>query len=41
MHKIGHAHLQCVKNHYAKFEYKGLNTVGVSDYKATQVKTLL
>ena len=30
MHKIGGAHLQCVNNHYAKFEYKGLNTVGVS-----------
>ena len=32
MHKIGGAHLQCVNNHYAKFEYKGLNTVGVADY---------
>ena len=32
VHKIGGAHLQCVNNHYAKFEYKGMNTVGVSDY---------
>ena len=30
MQKIGGAHLQCVNNHYAKFEYKGMNTVGVS-----------
>ena len=22
VHKIGGAHLQCVNNHYAKFEYK-------------------
>ena len=29
--KIGGAH-QCVNNHYAKFEYKGMNTVGVTDY---------
>ena len=30
VHKIGGAHqgahLQCVKNHYARFEYKGMNT---------------
>ena len=26
------AHLQCVNTHYAKFEYKGINTVGVTDY---------
>ena len=31
-HNIGGAHLQCVNNHYAKFEYKGMNTVGVTDY---------
>ena len=31
-HKTGGAHLQCVNNHYAKFEYKGMNTVGVTDY---------
>ena len=30
--KIVGAHLQCVNNHYAKFEYKGMNTVGVKDY---------
>ena len=32
LHKIRGAHLQCVNNHYAKFEYKGMNTVGVTDY---------
>ena len=32
VHKIGGAHLQCVNNHYAKYEYKGMNTVGVTDY---------
>ena len=32
MHKIGGAHLLCVNNHYAKFEYKGMKTVGVTDY---------
>ena len=34
MHKIGvgGAHLQCVNNHYAKFEYKGMKTVVVTDY---------
>ena len=30
--KIGGTHLQCVNNHYAKFEYGGMNTVGVKDY---------
>ena len=24
MHKIGSAHLECLKKHYAKFEYKGM-----------------
>ena len=23
---MGGAHLQCVKNHHVKFEYKGMNT---------------
>ena len=32
MHKIGGAHLQYVNNRYAKFEYKRMNTIGVSDY---------
>ena len=32
VHNIGGAHLQCVKNHYVKFEYKGMKTVGVTDY---------
>ena len=35
MHKIGGAHLQCVNNHYAKFEYKGMNTVG---FQITQTR---
>ena len=26
------AHLQCVNNHYAKFKYKEMKTVGVADY---------
>ena len=26
-HKIRDAHLQCVNNHYAKFEYKGMKSV--------------
>ena len=30
--KIGGAHLQCVNNHYTKFEYKGIKTLGVTDY---------
>ena len=32
VHKMGGAHLQCMNNHYAKFEYKGMKTVGVTDY---------
>ena len=32
VHKIGDAHLQCVNNHNAKFEYNGTNTLGVTDY---------
>ena len=32
-------HLQSVNNHYAKFEYKGIKTVGVTDYtQITQCK---
>ena len=30
--KIKGAHFQYVNIHYAKFEYKGMNTVGVTDY---------
>ena len=26
------AHFQCVNNHYEKFENKGMETVGVTDY---------
>ena len=32
VHKIGGAHLQCVNNHYATFEYKTNKTIGVKDY---------
>ena len=32
MNKIGGAHFKCVNNHYLKYEYKGMNTVGVTDY---------
>ena len=32
MHKIKGAHRHCVNNHYAKFEYKGMNSVRVTDY---------
>ena len=32
MDKIGGAYLQCVNNHYAKFNYKGMETVGVTYY---------
>ena len=32
MHKIGGAHLQCVNNHYATFDYKESKTIGVKDY---------
>ena len=30
--KIEGAHLQCVNNYYAKFEYKVMNTVEFTDY---------
>ena len=37
----GCAHFQCVNNHYAKFEYKVMNTVGDTDYtNLTQPKHL-
>ena len=32
MHKIAGAHLQYVNKHYAKFEYKGMKSFGVTDY---------
>ena len=32
VHKMGGTNLQHVNNHYAKFEYIGINTVGVTDY---------
>ena len=31
VHKIGGAHLHCVNNHYATFEYKEIKTIGVND----------
>ena len=33
VHKILDAHLQCVNNHDTKLKYKGMNTVGDTDYK--------
>ena len=30
--KMGGAHLQCAVNDYVKYDYKGMNTVGVTDY---------
>ena len=32
VHKIGGAHLQCMNNHKAKFDYKEMKTVGFTDY---------
>ena len=32
VNKIECTHLQCVNNHYAKFEYNGMKTVGVTNY---------
>ena len=32
VYKIWGAHLQCVNNYYAKFEYKRKKTVGVTGY---------
>ena len=32
VHKTKGAHLQCVSYQFAKFEYKGKKTVGVTDY---------
>ena len=32
------AHLQCVNNHYGKFEYKGIKSVLITDY--TQIKKM-
>ena len=32
MHKIEGAHLQCVTNPFAKYEYKRMKTFGVTDY---------
>ena len=32
VHKIEGGQLQCMDNHLAKFEYKGMKTIGVTDY---------
>ena len=32
LHKIEGAYLQYVRNQYARFDYKGMTTVGVIDY---------
>ena len=32
MLKIKSTHIQCVNNHYTKFEYKGMKTFAVTDY---------
>ena len=32
MHKTGGTHFQCVNNHFAKFEYKGIKSGEVTDY---------
>ena len=37
--KIGGAYLYCVNNHYAKFEYKGMKTVG--SYRLHKLNTIL
>ena len=32
MHKIGGAHVQCMNNHSATFEYEEMKTLGVTEY---------
>ena len=32
VHKIRGAHFQCMNNHHAKFEYKEMKVIGVTDY---------
>ena len=32
VYRIGGAYLQCMNNHYTKFQYKGMKIVGVTDY---------
>ena len=32
VHKMRGAHLRCLNNHYARFECKEMETVGVTDY---------
>ena len=32
VHKIGGAHFKCVNNQLAIFEYKGMKTVGATNY---------
>ena len=35
---VAFAHLQCVNNHNAKFEYKGMKSVSITDY--TQINNV-
>ena len=39
MHKIEGEHVQCVNNHYAKSDYKGMITIRVTDYTDLTVST--
>ena len=41
VHKIEGAHLQCVNNQNAKFEYKGMKTARVTDRRMDRVDTQL
>ena len=38
MHKIKFADLQCVNNHYTKFEYKEMKTFGATNYTSVADK---
>ena len=39
MRKMVGAHLQYVNNQYAKFEYKGMKSLGVTDYTNQRLPT--
>ena len=34
---VADAHLQCVNNHYTKFEYKGMKSVWIAHYTQINV----
>ena len=40
VHKKESAHLQCVNYHYAKFEYIGMTTIGVTNYKPNTIQAI-